>query len=302
MSVGSAAITLQAPAVLPHPCFHPQAAAKHGRIHLPIAPDCNIQCRYCNRAYDCANESRPGVTSALLGPLEAADHLDNILVRMPWISVAGIAGPGDAFADPLRTLVTLEHIRRRHPALHLCLSTNGLALSEHVRALSELRVGFVTVTVNAVDPLIGADVYSSVSWKNNKVAGTAAAALLLDRQQEAIGRLKARQIVVKVNTVVIPGINDKHIPEIARTIARLKVDLHNLIALIPVPGTALAGVKPPSQELMASLRRSSGQHLPQMGHCMRCRADAVGLLSPPPPLSQPTRSPCTSRQSLSADS
>ncbi|MDK9706138.1 MAG: radical SAM protein [Desulforhopalus sp.] len=302
MTAGSPAIPLQEPAVVPHPCFHPKAAAKHGRIHLPIAPDCNIQCRYCNRAYDCANESRPGVTSALLGPLEAADYLDEILTRMPWISVAGIAGPGDAFADPLRTLASLEYIRRRHPDLHLCLSTNGLALYEHISALAELRVGFVTVTVNAVDPLIGAKVYSSISWKNKKVAGTDAAALLLDRQLAAIARLKARQIAVKVNTVVIPGINIDHIPHIARIMAGLKVDLHNLIALIPVPKTPLAWLKPPSRELMASLRRTAGRYLPQMRHCMRCRADAVGLLSPSPPLPQPARSPCISQQSLSAGS
>ena len=129
-----------------------------------------------------------------------------------------------------------------------------------------------------------------------------AAALLLDRQLEAIARLKARQITVKVNTVVIPGINIDHIPQIARTIAELKVDLHNLIALIPVPGTALAGAKPPSREFIASLRRSAGQYLPQMHHCMRCRADAVGLLNPIRSLPQRPVSPCTSQQSLSVDS
>jgi nitrogen fixation protein NifB len=97
----------QAPA-LPHPCFHPEGAGKYGRIHLPVAPLCNVQCTYCDRAYDCAHESRQGVTSAVLDPREAADHLHDVLVRMPWISVAGIAGPGDAFAEPLRTLRPLN--------------------------------------------------------------------------------------------------------------------------------------------------------------------------------------------------
>ncbi len=212
--------------ILPHPCFHPEGAGKYGRIHLPVAPVCNVQCTYCNRAYDCAHESRSGVTSTVLGPKEAADHLDDVLLRMPWVSVAGIAGPGDAFAEPARTLATLELIRRRHPTLHLCLSTNGLGIGEHIEALVELKVGFVTVTVN---------------------------------------------------TVVIPGVNDDHVPAVAAKIAGLGVDLHNLIAMIPVPGTPLGKVSSPSLERMASLRRAAERYLPQMHHCIRCRADAVGL-------------------------
>ncbi|MGE5894530.1 MAG: nitrogenase cofactor biosynthesis protein NifB, partial [bacterium] len=49
-----------------HPCFSKEAHFKFGRIHLPVAPACNIQCRYCIRKFDCANESRPGVTSTVL--------------------------------------------------------------------------------------------------------------------------------------------------------------------------------------------------------------------------------------------
>jgi len=37
-----------------------------------VAPACNIQCNYCNRKYDCANESRPGVVSEKLTPEQAA--------------------------------------------------------------------------------------------------------------------------------------------------------------------------------------------------------------------------------------
>ncbi len=45
-----------------HPCYNKAASANWGRLHLPVAPNCNIQCNYCNRKYDCANENRPGVT------------------------------------------------------------------------------------------------------------------------------------------------------------------------------------------------------------------------------------------------
>ena len=43
-------------------------------MHVAVAPACNIQCNYCNRKYDCANESRPGVVSEKLTPEQAMQH------------------------------------------------------------------------------------------------------------------------------------------------------------------------------------------------------------------------------------
>ena len=54
-----------------HPCFCEGAHSKFARMHLPVAPRCNIQCNYCDRRYDCTNESRPGVTSTVLTAEEA---------------------------------------------------------------------------------------------------------------------------------------------------------------------------------------------------------------------------------------
>ena len=66
---------------LDHPCFNAKAHRTTGRIHLAVAPKCNIQCRYCDRKYDCANESRPGVTSAVLTPDQAMVHLEEMLTK-----------------------------------------------------------------------------------------------------------------------------------------------------------------------------------------------------------------------------
>ncbi len=48
-----------------HPCYSQEAHYFYARMHVAVAPACNIQCNYCNRKYDCANESRPGVVSEL---------------------------------------------------------------------------------------------------------------------------------------------------------------------------------------------------------------------------------------------
>ena len=49
-----------------HPCYDKNAQHKFGRVHLAVAPKCNIQCNFCVREFDCVNESRPGVTSKVL--------------------------------------------------------------------------------------------------------------------------------------------------------------------------------------------------------------------------------------------
>ena len=85
-------------------------------------------------------------------------------------------------------------------------------------------------------------------------------------------------ITVKVNSVVIPGINEAHLPLLAQKMGRLGVDLMNLLPLIPVPGTALEDFAPPPAARMHKLRQKAGASVPQMHHCTRCRSDAVGLL------------------------
>jgi nitrogen fixation protein NifB len=261
-----------------HPCFHPEARGRYGRVHLPIAPGCNLRCGYCRRDHDCANECRPGVASRLLRPGEAVAFVTAAIARNPAITVAGIAGPGDAFCDPERTLDVLRRVRAAHPELELCVATNGLGVAEHVPALAEVGVGFVTLTVNAVDPEVGAGLHDDVSHGGRVWHGVEGAALLIARQLEAIALLHAAGIAVKVNTVVVPGVNDHHVVAVARRLESLGVERMNAIGVIPVPGTPLASARPPSRTELVQLRREAGRHVPQMLHCARCRADAAGLL------------------------
>ena len=64
-----------------HPCFSKDAHKKYGRVHLPVAPRCNIQCNFCNRKFDCLNESRPGVTSTVLTPQQALAYLGDVMAK-----------------------------------------------------------------------------------------------------------------------------------------------------------------------------------------------------------------------------
>ncbi|MFZ5812784.1 MAG: radical SAM protein [Thermodesulfobacteriota bacterium] len=261
-----------------HPCFNKAASGHCGRVHLPVAPKCNIRCNYCDRKHDCVNESRPGVSSAVLTPPQALAYMGQVLKREPRITVAGIAGPGDPMANWAETRHTLELLKEHYPQLLFCLSTNGLALPDHVDELAEVGATHVTVTINAVDPEVGAEIYGWVRDGKLILRGRDAAELLIGRQLESVRRLKERGLTVKVNTILVPGKNDHHIGRVAATVAALGADIHNIIPMFPTANTPFADIPEPGRDQIEAARRVSAVHLPQMTHCRRCRADAVGLL------------------------
>jgi nitrogen fixation protein NifB len=261
-----------------HPCFNPEAKGKFGRVHLPVAPKCNIKCNFCDRKYDCVNESRPGVTSSILSPYQAKIYMEKVLEKEPRITVAGIAGPGDPFANPEETMETLRMIRKHFPETILCVSSNGMGIGPYIKELAELQVSHVTITVCAVDPEIGSKIYNWVSDNNIIYRGLQGAELLVKRQLEAVKKLKESGITVKINCIVIPGINDHHVEQVAAAMKELGADLLNCMAMFPNVNTPFGAIEQPDKAMMHSIRNTAEQYLPQMRHCTRCRADAVGLL------------------------
>ena len=93
-----------------HPCYSEAAHTAYARMHIPVAPKCNIQCNFCNRKFDCSNESRPGVTSEVLTPEQAAAKIAYVRERVPNLKVIGIAGPGDPLANE-ETFETLALVK-----------------------------------------------------------------------------------------------------------------------------------------------------------------------------------------------
>ena len=75
-----------------HPCFARGDKNGSGRIHLPISPSCNIECKFCERSFN-SYEVRPGVSRTVITPHEAIDAIRRALQFCPDIKVAGIAAP-----------------------------------------------------------------------------------------------------------------------------------------------------------------------------------------------------------------
>jgi nitrogenase molybdenum-iron protein alpha/beta subunit/MoaA/NifB/PqqE/SkfB family radical SAM enzyme len=260
-----------------HPCFG-EHACKNARLHLPVAAECNIQCNYCLRNYDCMNESRPGVASKILSPPEALQRYKALKETMPNLTVAGIAGPGDALANFEQTSETLRLIREYDPGVTFCIATNGLLLPQYVSRLKDMGVSHVTVTVNAVDPAVGARIYQYVHYMGRTYSGAEGAAILLANQLAGIKMLCAEGIICKVNCVVLKGVNDDHVFEVIKTAADLGAFMTNIMPHIPVKGSEFEGLDRVTNKEIAVIREQCGAYIKQMTHCRQCRSDAAGTL------------------------
>ncbi|WP_375785059.1 nitrogenase cofactor biosynthesis protein NifB [Bradyrhizobium sp. Pha-3] len=265
-----------------HPCYSEEAHHHYARMHVAVAPACNIQCNYCNRKYDCANESRPGVVSEKLTPEQAVRKVLAVASTIPQMTVLGIAGPGDPLANPEKTFKTFDLVAKAAPDIKLCLSTNGLALPDHIDTIVRSRIEHVTITINMIDPEIGAKIYPWIFFNHKRYTGIDAARILADRQLRGLEMLSERGILCKVNSVMIPQINDHHLVAVNKAVKSRGAFLHNIMPLISAPehGTVfgLNGQRGPTAQQLKVLQDACEGEIAMMRHCRQCRADAVGLL------------------------
>ena len=255
-----------------HPCFGSHGATT-GRIHLPVCPGCNIACRFCERSLN-DTENRPGVTSKVLKPEETIPLIKKALEISPEIRVAGIAGPGDTLASN-NAIKTFKLIDKEFPQLIKCMSTNGLLLAERADEIIEAGIDSLTVTVNAVDPEIEAQLNDYIVWHGKKIEGIEAAKILIENQLEGIRKIAAAGITIKVNTVLVPRINGSHIAQIAKTVAEAGAKKYNIIPLIPT--AKLSNEPAPTCQEIHAARAAAAQYIELFLHCNHCRADAVGV-------------------------
>ena len=134
----------------------------------------------------------------------------------------------------------------------------------------------MTVTVNAIDPEIEAKINSFViDEKGQKHEGVEGARLLIEKQLEGIKRAAEKGIVVKINSVLVPGINDKHIPEVAKVTSELGASILNIIPLFPQ--NEMKDIPAPTCADLEEVRAEAGKYLEVFRHCQHCRADSLGI-------------------------
>lgn len=254
-----------------HPCFNKEMVKKSARIHLPLVKTCNINCNYCNRLYNCPNENRPGVTSKLIKPEDVFEIVKKSLYKYHNLNIVGIAGPGEALAEPETVYKAFKIVRDNFPELKLCLSTNGMALLDSLDLIRDLNLDFITVTVNTMSVDTASKIYKTINFEEF-IAG----------QKKGIQELAKLNITVKINTVAIPDVNYGHelndIVDVAKFAGESGLFAQNIMPFYPVNGSVFQDIREPSKDEINLLRQECSKYIKQISHCKRCRADAEGYL------------------------
>jgi nitrogen fixation protein NifB len=255
-----------------HPCYDEDAHSKHARIHLPVAKDCNLTCRFCGRGLSrCGNY--PGRAASVMTPEEAMAHLEEKL-KIMQISVAGIAGPGEPLFNEA-TFETMALLHERHPEMVRCLSTNGLLLPDTIERLKRFGLDTITITVNALDPAVYGKIIDTISYKGERRSGENAMKVLIANQRRGAELAVAAGMAVKINTVYIPEFNAGEIENIARLYSGIGIYSMNIIPLIPLG--KFGNLRTPTVAEMGHMRNACKPYVRQFRKCRQCRADACGI-------------------------
>ena len=150
-----------------HPCFTAKCSDTPAFIYQSH-PNATCSATNCLRKYSCVNESRPGVVARVMVPEDAVDWYLQMKAKVPKLTVAGIAGPGDALANWPAVSRTLSMIREADKDVFFCLSTNGLYLPKYAKEIAALGVDYVTVTVNAIYQQTPARIFTALSMMTAK--------------------------------------------------------------------------------------------------------------------------------------
>jgi nitrogen fixation protein NifB len=223
----------------------------------------------------CTDIQHPGWAARLMSVTEAVKLVQSIVEeRQGYDFVVGIAGPGDALAND-QTFQALNMIHHQYPRIVTCICTNGLLLEDRLEALDYAGVRTLTVTVNASDRSIGKNIYSWAKYRGTIYRGEEAAALIIEKQFSGIRKATASGFSLKVNTVLIPSVNDEHMPELARRLRESGVKLMNIIPLIP--SGKMKSLRAPTCDELRKARQDNEEIMPQFYRCEQCRADIVYL-------------------------
>jgi MoaA/NifB/PqqE/SkfB family radical SAM enzyme len=148
----------------------------------------------------------------------------------------------------------------------------------YAQDLIDLGVTHVTVTLNAIDPKIGAKIYKYVDYMGVRYTGESGAGILIGNQLTGLKYLTSRGIICKVNTVMLKGVNDDHIETVVKKVKELGCEITNIMQLIPVAGSAFEDMPLVNNKEITAMRKQCEVHIKQMYHCKQCRADAIGTL------------------------
>lgn len=190
------------------------------------------------------------------------------------VRIVAVSGPGEPLANP-ETFETIEIIRENLDAIQFCLSTNGTLLEENVPWLVNMGFKNLTVSMSTAKSSTASKIYEWARVGENILTGERMGSIIVDAQLRGISKAADAGITVKVNSILIPTVNQDDIIALAEIIADAGASLQNIVPL--VPNDLLHKLKPPGNDLLETMRSQASRFINQFRHCKQCRSDVVGL-------------------------
>jgi cyclic pyranopterin phosphate synthase len=170
---------------------------RHGRratdLRLSVIDKCNLRCTYCMPA-----AGLPWLPAAqLMSPAEIT-RIVGIAVDLLGVTELRLTGGEPLVRPDLEEIVAA--VAAAHPGLPISLTTNGIGLTTRAAGLAAAGLGRINISLDSLD----ADTFAALARRDRLaevLAGAEAAAA-------------AGLVPVKINAVLMRGVNDHEAPEL----------------------------------------------------------------------------------------
>ena len=261
--------------IMHHPCFSNRREDLWIRIHLPVAARCNVKCIFCDHDLGAScHTSKPGYSSHLMTPDEAIARVIMEYTAEPRLKIVAISGPGEPLVND-ETFVTMQGVRNNLPEIKFCLSTNGTLLEDMIDKICDLNVSTISVSMSTQSDVIAGQLYEWAIFNGQILKGKEMGREIVSRQLSGIRSATDAGIFVKVNTILIPELNECDMDALSRDISDAGAQLHNIVPLVSC-GNAI-NLRPPSSSELSLARKIASKNIDQFLHCKQCRSDVIGI-------------------------
>lgn len=186
-------------------------------LRLSLTRRCNMRCVYCRPAS--RSDAHADHVAPSEPPLSVAEIVALVehLARRHGLAKVRLTGGEPTCHDELTTII--RSLTRIPGVRETTLTTNGLTLARQAESLADAGLRRINISLDALDPGVFAHMTGATALPH-VLAGIAAAR-------------RAGLDPIKLNTVVMRGINDGELPGLVRYAARLGVEIR-FIELMPM--------------------------------------------------------------------
>jgi cyclic pyranopterin phosphate synthase len=188
----------------------------HGYLRISVIEKCNLRCRYCM-----PEEGVPPLPKGDLLSFEEIERLAALFVRL-GVHKIRVTGGEPLVRRGIDDLVRRLGALKSHGLERLAMTSNALLLREHISALKSAGLDALNLSLDTLRP----DRFRQITLRDGCEETIAAIHAAVDAGFDK----------VKVNAVVMAGVNDDELVDLARAFARERPVEVRYIEYMPFEG------------------------------------------------------------------